>query len=993
MNNPLANAKELENRLRKSLRGEVEFDLVTRGMFATDASHYQILPQCVVSPVDADDAVAAIKIAGEFRTPITPRGGGTSLSGQTTWTGMVLDFSRHMHHILEINPQERWARVQPGAVRDEVNQELAKYRLHFAPDPATGNRAAIGGMIGNNSSGTRSILYGRTLENVMGCSVVLADGTQLVLSALDQAGWQRAIQRGGRLGEICAGVERIVSNHADEIRKRFPKVMRRVSGYNLDAFVQVNDQGERTPWNLTHLIVGSEGTLAVLTEATIRLELLPQATALCVVQFDSVKSSLDAVVPMLKDRPSAIELLDHNVLHEAVHNRATMELADFLEGNPKAIQIVEFYGDDRNDAHHKAVAFAERMKSLGLGYAWPVRSDPAGIQRVWDVRKLGLGLISNVRGLRKGAEFIEDACVPVEVLSEYISKVTDICHSHGVGLTVYAHASVGVLHVRPMLDLHDPHDVRRMEQIADEVFGWVVHYGGAFSGEHGDGLIRGSFVPRFFGPILYDDFREVKRLFDPWGIMNPGKIVDAPPMTTHLRYPQNKALTENSPPTVFQYREDGNFAEAVDKCNGIGACRKMNSGTMCPSYMATREEQDSTRGRANALRMAIAGHLGEDPWGSDRMAEVMELCLACKACKSECPNGVDMARLKSDFLHLRHQHVGRSWNAWFVAGMPSMARRIAGRLARPANFIQGMAITRWLMSKMFRFDQRRPLPLFAHETLTRWFRRRQQATSRGDLSQTRRKVGLFCDTFVDCFEPHVGKRAVELLEGCGFDVCLLNVGCCQRPAISKGVLGQARQDGATTIRNLLTASEGLEAILVLEPSCWTALSDDLPDLLPPELGADVVVSKIRLLDEFLACEFERGTIKAKLHSTFKHVLLHGHCHQKALSSLRYSRELLARVENLTVTEIAAGCCGMAGSFGYEHLEISKKIGEDRLFPAVRSRPAGSAVVACGISCRHQIHDILGDRAFHLVEVLQVESTAFEGVHIRKLDEESTTSRR
>jgi FAD/FMN-containing dehydrogenase/Fe-S oxidoreductase len=973
MTSRTANASEFEKRLRTSLRGEVKFDFVTRGMYATDASHYQIIPQCVVAPVDAEDAATATRIAGEFRVPITPRGGGTSLSGQTTWTGMILDFSRHMHHVLEVNPHERWARVQPGAIRDEVNQQLARHRLHFAPDPATGNRAAIGGMIGNNSSGTRSILYGRTLENVLGCDVVLADGTRLSLSAWDRASWQQVIQRGGRLGDICAGVERIVLQHADEIRKRFPKVLRRVSGYNLDEFLRVHESGDLLPWNLSNLVIGSEGTLAVLTEATIRLEPLPQATSLCVVHFHSIQESLQAVVPMLANNPSAIELLDHNVLREAVQNRATRALADFLVGEPKAIQIVEFYGNDREDAHRKGVAFAERMSSLRLGYAWPVRSEPEGIQRVWDVRKLGLGLISNVRGPRKGAEFIEDACVPVEFLPEYISKVTDICHSHGVGLTVYAHASVGVLHVRPMLDLHDPQDVFRMEQIAHEVFPWVVHYGGAFSGEHGDGLIRGEFIPRFFGPIIYGDFREIKRLFDPWGIMNPGKIVDSPPMTTHLRYPQNLGLVENCPPTVFQYREDGNFAEAVEKCNGIGACRKMSSGTMCPSYMATREEQDSTRGRANALRMAIAGHIGENPWASNRMMEVMELCLACKACKSECPNGVDMARLKSDFLHLRHQEVGRSWNAWFVSSMPNMARWIAGPLARPMNYIQNMTATRWLMARLLGFDRRRPLPLFAHESLTQWFRQRPSTASRADPSAARRKVGLFCDTFVDCFEPEVGRKAIELLEGCGFDVRLLSVGCCQRPAISKGVLDQALRDGGTMIQNLVHVSQDLEAILLLEPSCWSAIHDDLPDMLPPESGAEKVAAKVRLIDEFLAREFEMGTIKTRLHSSFRQVLLHGHCHQKALSSMRFSHQLLSHVSGLVVQEISAGCCGMAGSFGYDHFDISTKIGEDRLFPAIRSRPADSVVVASGISCRHQIHDVLGVRAYHLVEVLQTEA--------------------
>lgn len=961
---------EFERRLRESVRGQVDFDLVSRGMFATDASHYQIFPRCVVTPLDADDAVNAVRIAGEYRVPITGRGGGTSLSGQTTWTGMVLDFSRHMHRVLEVSPHQRWARVQPGAVRDEVNAQLAKYGLYFAPDPATGNRATIGGMIGNNSSGTRSIVYGRTSENIVGCNVVLGDGHELQLYPLDPDAWQATMRRGDRLGGICADVERIVTQNREEISRRFPKVMRRVSGYNLDSFVQTEVDGRPKGWNLADLIVGSEGTLAVLTEAKIRLHPLPRATALCVVHFDSIRASLNAVVTMLQDQPSAIELLDENVLREAVQNRATRELADFLEGMPAAIQIVEFFGDCRLEAEQRATQFAARMKSLNIGFAWPVRSDAAGIHRVWEVRKLGLGLISNVKGARKGAEFIEDACVPVNVLPEYIEKVTCICHKHGIGLTVYAHASVGVLHVRPMLDLRDPQDVRKMELIADEVFGWVVHYGGAFSGEHGDGLIRGAFVPRFFGPQIYQAFREIKRSFDPWGIMNPGKIIDSPPMTTYLRYPQNLGLSENCPETIFQYRGDGNFAEAVEKCNGIGACRKMSSGTMCPSYMATREEKDCTRGRANALRLAIAGHFGDDPWGDQRLMDVFDLCLACKACKSECPNGVDMARLKSDFLHLRHRALGLDLNAWFTAATPAMARRLAGILAQPANFLQRLPIVRKFMESVLGFDRRRPLPAFADQSLVRWWQARpRQAGLAASGPPSPRRVGLFCDTFTNCFEPQVGRCAIELLEGCGFAVELLDLGCCQRPAISKGVLEQARTQGVATLKNLAMKSQDLEAILVLEPSCWTALTDDLPDLAPEGTFHIESLQKIQLIDEFLCREIESGRITNTFTSSHKHLLLHGHCHQKALSSMEFSRKLLANIPGVQFSEIQAGCCGMAGSFGYDHYEFSKKVGEDRLFPSIRNRPADAVVVASGVSCRHQIHDFLGVRAYHLVEVL------------------------
>ena len=583
---------------------------------------------------------------------------------------------------------------------------------------------------------------------------------------------------------------------------------------------------------------------------------------------------------------------------------------------------------------------------------------------MWEVRKLGLGLISNRAGKRKGQAFIEDACVPIAVLPEYIERVLGICAAHGVPVTLYAHSSVGVLHVRPMLDLHDAGDVALMKQIANEVFELVVSYGGSFSSEHGDGILRGEFVPRFYGPQIYEAFRAVKRLFDPHNLMNPGKIVEPVSMTSHLRY--GPGYRPDPPPSRFHYRDQGGFVLAVEQCNGVGACRKIGAGTMCPSYMATRDEHHSTRGRANALRMAMSGQLGHDALVGDGVHEALDLCLACKACKSECPNSVDMSRLKADVLQWRYRQHGVPWGARLIAELPDWLRRAAGPLAGVANWTQQRKFVRQWLAKMTGIDPRRPLPTLASESLVRWNRRRVQRDTR-ELPG----VLLFCDTFTNYMEPHVGRAAIRLLEFCGYRVDLANVGCCQRPAISKGMLDHAQRRGTETMRRLATRldSGAYQALLVLEPSCASSLVEDLPDLLddpPVNIGAP-----IQMIDTFLAQALAGGRIAVPLTSRFRRLLIHGHCHQKALFGTAAMKWVLDQVPGLQYDEVDAGCCGMAGSFGYDHYDLSAKIGEDRLFPAVREREPHTEVVACGISCRHQLRDFLQVRARHWVEIFDV----------------------
>ncbi len=980
MTTPLTQAPDdaVAAALRAAVRGEVLTDPVSRGIHATDASHYQMMPACVVVPMDQDDVIAAVHIAVDHGMPITARGGGTSLAGQTFGPGMILDCSKYMNVVLEVNAEQRWARVQPGVVRDQLNAQLKPSGLHFAPDPATSSRANIGGMIGNNSSGTRSIVYGKTIDHILAMKVLLADGTVLSLDACDADQWSDRSAGKGREAEIYRGIGEVLRANRDEIQARFPKTMRRVSGYNLDAFTGEADTGPEPgnnskgasgdgAWNLCNLIVGSEGTLAILLEATVRLVDNPKATAVCVVHFDDIIESLQHVPAMLEHKPSTVELLDDSIIVEARRNPSSAHLADFFEGDPKAVQVVEFMGDTQDQANERAEAFAQAMRHNHVGYTTVIRSDAIGIGHIWELRKLGVGLASNIKGSAKPLDFVDDAAIPVEHLADYIRRLLVVCDEHHVKVSICAHASVGVLHPKPLLDLHKPEDVRKMHAIADAAFAMVKEYGGSWCGEHGDGLVRGEYIERFFGPRLYDAFRQVKSLFDPGNHLNPGKIIDTPKMTENLRYgtpgyEQRTAEVRSN----YHYRDQGGFSLAVEQCNGLGACRKTDSGTMCPSYMATRDEEAVTRGRANALRLAMSGQLGPDALTDDRLNEVLSLCLSCKACKSECPNAVDMAKLKSDVLQMRHDKHGTPLGSRLIGSSPDMVKWTAGPVAPLANFVQSLPPFKFLFEKLTGIDRRRPLPKMARNTLPRLLKRRQVQDAKPG-----RHVVLFDDTYANYYEPEVGLAAVELLEGLGYQVTIAKAGCCQRPRLSKGLVKEAKRHGTRTLTNLdVYAKQGLP-ILTLEPSCTSALADDLPDLIDDEALGKRVAGQVKMIDTFLAEELDAGRLQGKLVSNLKDALVHGHCHQKSLFTSDGVAHLLKHA-GVDVREIDSGCCGMAGSFGYEHHDLSMKIGEQRLFPAVREKSGDAVVVACGFSCRHQIKDGCGETAKHFVEVVRAE---------------------
>ncbi len=963
----------VETDLKSGVRGEVHLEPVWRGIYATDASIYQIEPMAVVVPRDRADVLHALKVARQRGLKVLPRGGGTSLAGQTVGQAIVIDFSKYMNRILEVNHEERWLRVEPGRVRDELNSAISSTGLHFGPETATSNRANVGGMIANNSSGTRSIIYKKTVDHVLELTVLLASGEELHLKNLSPMQWNEIAKRDDREGRIYRSVKEIVQNNRSEIAARYPKVMRRVGGYNLDEFPEGED------WNLSKLIVGSEGTLAIVVEAKLNLVPLPKAKAMCVAHFRKMPEALRAVAPIVKHGPSMVELLDRSILDPARRHHETSKICDWIAGDPTAVLVIEFFGEEAADAQSKVDAVIQELQSTGFGYAHPRMFSAEEQAKVMNVRAAGQGLMMGAKGDAKSIDFIDDSAVPLEVLPDYIGEVMKLCQDMQVPVNAYAHASVGLIHVRPILNLKLADEIEKMKIIAEKTFDLVKKYGGSWSGEHGDGLVRSFMNQRYFGDKLYGAFKQIKQLFDPDNMMNPGKIVDAQGIDENLRMGvQYRALPFR---TSYFYRDEGGFGQAVEMCTGLGACRKTGSGTMCPSYMATRDEIHSTRGRANALRLAMTGQLGFDGMTSDAVRGVLDLCLGCKGCKAECPSNVDMAKLKEEFLRGYHEKRGVSLGERFFSRAPAMARRASGRFAATANWMGKQKPVRALMERVLNLDRRRPLPQFARETFPDWFAR--QAPSQNALNAPPdRRVVLFNDTFMNYHEPELGKSAVSLLEGLGYRVILADAGCCGRPLISHGFLQEAKEQGTLTLKKINNYLLGDIPVVVCEPGCMSALTDDLPDLIDNVQLAKRIQAGVKMMDVFLKGELEAGRIDPKKFGALARgknadgesgprFLVHGHCHQKALYGTKAMKELLGLIPGASVNEIGSGCCGMAGSFGYEknHYDLSLAVGEDRLFPAIRAMAPGTRLVACGFSCRHQIADGVGIKAQHFVQAM------------------------
>ncbi|HKQ73259.1 MAG TPA: FAD-linked oxidase C-terminal domain-containing protein [Blastocatellia bacterium] len=945
---------DLERELRRFIEGDVRFDKYSRLLYSTDASIYQVEPIGVVIPRFERDVQAVLSVADRWNVPVLPRGGGTSLTGQTVNEAIVIDYSAHLNQVIEVNQEELWARVQPGLIQDELNRHLRPMGLLFGPDTSTANRATLGGMIGNNSGGSHSIAYGLTIDHVIELTTLLADGSRAVFGRLGPREFAEKLKLPGLEGEIYRQVARIKNDYRDEILARYPKYWRRVCGYNLNELVS------NQPLNLARLIVGSEGTLLNVVEAKVRLVRRPRNTALVVVHYKEIQEALESSQAILETGPYSVELTDKMILDLARANLELSKRMGFIQGDPAVILGVEYAGDTSAEVKSKVEALETLRARQRFGYAAHIAYDPDEQQTIWKLRKAGLGLLMGIKGDAKPIAFVEDTAVDPKHLPVFVPRFREIMKKHGTDGAYYGHCSVGCLHIRPIINLKTEASLRQVKAIADEIADLVMEFGGAISSEHGDGRARSPYLERVYGPTILQAFRELKLAFDPKNLMNPGNIVDSPQLTENLRFGPDYKTWE--PITLLDFSKQGGFAASVEMCNGAGVCRKTMEGTMCPSYMATKDEEHSTRGRANALRAVLSGRVPTSDFTSRRLYEVMDLCLECKACKAECPANVDMAKIKYEFLHYYYQANGLPLRNRIFGRIADLSK-LGSRFATVSNRIASSRAGRWLMDRFLGIDIRRPLPAFARQTFTDWFYPRLQVTQ-----APRGSVVLFNDTFVTYNTPEVGRAAVELLEAAGYRVELVNKKCCGRPLISKGMLAEAKESAAWNVAQLKPWVERGVAIVGLEPSCLLTLRDESVELLRSDDAKKVAQSSF-LLEEFLLKERAKG-LSLNFQAGARRALLHGHCHQKAMVGIAPTVAVL-QWANFKVIETDSGCCGMAGSFGFEkeHYDISVTLGKRRLVPAVLAQPSDVEIVAPGISCRQQIEHLSGRRAKHPAEVL------------------------
>ncbi len=963
--------------LQTAVSGEVYLDPYHLALYSTDASLYKIQPLAVLVPKSTADVQAAMAWAAEQGVAVIPRGSGTSLSGQSIGAGLVIDFSKHLNKILDLNPTEGAAVVQPGVVLDQLNRAAAPHGLQFGPDVATSSRANLGGMLGNNSAGARSILNGKMVDHVFEVETVLADGSLANFGFLTPSELQSRQQGEGRQAAIYRAIPRIIAENRDEILARFPRILRRVSGYNLDEFLPetrdwfpapINVQrlreleAERFPganFNLARLIVGSEGTLATVTQAKVHLVPLPKERGIVVLHFGSLNESCAALAAVLECKPSAVEFIDKMIIDMARKSLEYRNYLDFVVGEPESLIIVEFSGETRAAVQHQCDEVVAKLRGqTGLYHVLPAM-EPRLRDHIWACRKASLPLLMAIPGQRKPIAFVEDTAVEPALLPEFVRRFRGILHANGTDGAFYGHASVGCLHIRPLVDAASRGDLQMLERIANAVADLVLEFGGAMSGEHGDGLARSFLNEKLFGSRLYAAFRQVKAAFDPENRMNPGKVVDGPSPIENLRYGADYRTLPIQ--TALDFSSQGGFARSVELCNGSGVCRKTQTGTMCPSFMVTGDEEHSTRGRANALRLVLSGALPPAELTGQKLYNTFDLCLQCKGCKGECPTNVDVAKMKVEFLHHYYQEHGVPRSVRAMANVAKL-NRWGSRLAPFSNWLARLPGMGLLQQKLLGVDHRRSLPWFHRRHFGRWFRQHQAQKSPHALPGARGKIVLLDDCLTSYCEPGVNQAAVKVLEAAGYDVVLAGLPCCGRAHISKGLVNEAK---TLARQNLATLRPHVREgcwIVGSEPSCLLTLSDDYLDLAPGEESRRLA-KQVILIDSLLV----REGIKLPVHRDAQPVLLHGHCHQKALVGAGETVQACQQVSD-NVKLLDSGCCGMAGSFGYEHYDISMKIGERVLFPAVKNATE-AAVVAPGFSCRHQILEGTGRQAEHPLEYL------------------------
>jgi FAD/FMN-containing dehydrogenase/Fe-S oxidoreductase len=966
--------KELEE-FAASCEGELRIDRASRLMYATDASIYREEPVAVFYPAHTADLRRLLSFAADHGVGVIPRAAGTSLAGQVVGSGIVADMSRHFGQILEINKAERWVRLQPGVVPDELNAILKNEGLLFGPETSTSNRCNIGGMIGNNGCGLHSVVYGSVRDHIIEVKVLLHDGSEALFGPVTTDELIRKCALKGAEGEIYRGIKDMMDDkvNRDSIMLDYPgrDIPRRNTGYALDDLLYSEpftpDNGRLV--NLARLICGSEGTLAIVTEAKLGLvPLPPPVKALVCVHLNKRNDAFRANLIALKYKPWAVELMDSNILHLAATMEGQKRNRFFIEGDPGALLIVEFCAQGKDEIKVVASAMETEMKAEGLGYAFPTvwGSD---VRRVWDLRKAGLGILSNMPGDAKPISLIEDCAVAVDRLGDFVTDIEEMLASFGKESVYHAHIGTGELHIRPLMNLKDPQDVKLLRTIGEHTAAIVKKYRGSMSGEHGDGRLRGEFIPLIIGEHNYLLNKELKQSFDPHGILNPGKITHTPPMDTSLRYVPGRATPELK--TWYDFSAEGGVVRAAEKCNGSGDCRKTSviGGTMCPSYMATGDECLTTRARANIVREMLYADT-KDPWDSSEMHDILDLCLACKGCKSECPSGVDMAKLKSEFLQHYNDSHGAPLRSTLIASLPEIDR-LFSFIPGIFNFFATNRITSLIIKKITGFATARSIPALAPVTLTRWLRKNLKGIN---PAKPVGELYLFIDEFTDHNDAHVGISAVKLLTGLGYRVLTVSHSPSARTYISKGFLRKAKK---LIIKNIEVFEPIISAdrpLVGLEPSAVLGFRDEFPDL-AGEIYRDQalkVAENTMLLEEFLVREFSRGKITREMfRNDSTEVLVHVHCQQKAIVTSAPVIGALRIPSGFTVREIPSGCCGMAGAFGYEkeHYDLSQKVGELVLFPDVRSASKETVVVAPGTSCRHHIKDGTGRIALHPAEVL------------------------
>ncbi len=963
-------------RLAEQLSGALHYDETHRRLYSTDASVYREMPLAVAYPKDKRDIQLLIKYAEEHKMPLIPRTAGTSLGGQVVGQGIVVDVSKHFNNILEVNQEEKWAIVQPGVIRDDLNRYLKPYGLMFAPETSTSNRAMIGGMMGNNSCGTYSIVYGTTREHILEAEVFLSDGALVKFGSISEKKFKDKLTEGGVEGDVYRHIYKLLNNDeiAENIRKEFPKasIHRRNTGYAIDELLHLkpfNKEGE--DFNFCKLLSGSEGTLAFSTEIKVNLVPVPPAhkVVLCA-HFKTLDESLRAVVLAMEHQPAACELMDKIILDCTKENIEQRKNRFFVNGDPEAILCVEFWSETPEGMDEKAHALIADLQQQGWGYHFPVVHG-GDIPKVWNLRKAGLGSLANIPGDKKAVAVIEDTAVDVTELPDYIREFTAMMDSFGQKSVYYAHAGAGELHLRPILDLKDKQDRKDFRAIATETARLVKKYGGSLSGEHGDGRVRGEFIPMMIGEENYQLLIDLKKVWDPHYIFNPGKITDTPPMDESLRYESGQVTKEFK--TIMDFSKEGGILRAAEKCNGSGDCRKSAGagGTLCPSYQATRDEKDTTRSRANILREYLTHSDKVNAFDHKEIYQVLDLCLSCKGCTSECPSNVDMPALKAEFLHQYYQTNGIPMRAQLFGNI-SKLNALGALFPGVTNFMMTNKTFSGIFKKSIGVAPQRQLPTLHKFTLQEWVEKNK--TRLQDIPQPKGSVFFFIDEFTNYNDVTIGIKTIELLHRLGYMVNFTDHVESGRAALSKGLLPFAKECAIANVHTFVPKISAATPLIGIEPSAILTFRDEYPRLVEDvdRTAAKQLGKNCILLEEFIYNEVAAGRITQEAFTAEpKKIKLHGHCHQKSLSSVDFSAWALQLPRNYTVEVIPSGCCGMAGSFGYEaeHYDVSMKVGELVLFPAVRNACDKTTIAAPGTSCRHQIKDGTEKSAYHPAEIL------------------------